>query len=180
MNSTNYPEFVPFPKIPRLYTECVITEKIDGTNGIIYITDDGDMFIGSRNRWLSAESDNFGFHRWASENENELMKLGPGRHHGEWWGSGIQRGYNLPKGEKRFSLFNVNIWNAENTPECCYVVPTLYTGEFDTTKITVAMVNLLSAGSLASPGFMNPEGVMIFHSAANHYFKAPFDENHKG
>ena len=27
----NYPEFVPFPKIPRLHKECVVTEKIDGT-----------------------------------------------------------------------------------------------------------------------------------------------------
>jgi hypothetical protein len=41
-------------------------------------------------------------------------------------------------------------------------------------------MNLLSAGSLASSGFMNPEGVMIYHSALNGYFKAPFDENHKG
>jgi hypothetical protein len=27
------PEFVPFPKIPRLHKECIVTEKIDGTNG---------------------------------------------------------------------------------------------------------------------------------------------------
>ena len=176
----NYPEFVPFPKIPRLHKECVVTEKIDGTNGLIYITDDGDMFIGCRNRWLSENADNFGFHRWASENQSELMKLGPGRHHGEWWGSGIQRGYNLPKGEKRFSLFNVSIWNDENKPECCYVVPTLYTGEFDTAVINHLMYELQGKGSFASPGFMNVEGLMIFHSAANHYFKAPFDKNHKG
>jgi hypothetical protein len=180
MNQTDYPEFIPFPKIPRLHKECVVTEKIDGTNGLIYITDDGDMFIGSRNRWLSAESDNFGFHRWASENQSELMKLGAGHHHGEWWGSGIQRGYNLPKGEKRFSLFNVSIWNDENKPECCYVVPTLYIGEFSTNALDDAMDHLWNYGSVASPGFMNPEGVMIFHSAANHYFKAPFDKNHKG
>ena len=83
---TNLPEFVPFPKIPRLYKECVITEKIDGTNGVIYINDENEMFVGSRNRWLSAESDNFGFHRWAMENKDQLMKLGYGRHHGEWWG----------------------------------------------------------------------------------------------
>jgi intein/homing endonuclease len=82
----NYPEFIAFPKIPRLHRECVITEKIDGTNGVVYITDDGDMFIGSRNRWLSVDSDNFGFHRWATENRDEVMKLGPGRHNGEWWG----------------------------------------------------------------------------------------------
>jgi hypothetical protein len=78
------PEFIAFPKIARLYKECVITEKIDGTNGVIYITDNYEMFVGSRNRWLTAESDNFGFHRWASENQDELMGLGPGRHHGEW------------------------------------------------------------------------------------------------
>ena len=177
---TTYPEFVSFPKIPRLQKECVVTEKIDGTNGLIYITDDGDMFVGSRNRWLSAESDNFGFHRWATEHRDELEKLGPGRHHGEWWGSGIQRGYGLVKGEKRFSLFNVNIWNEEIKPECCYVVPTLYTGEFDSTEIDYVMHDLEIGGSVASPGFMKPEGVMIYHSAANHYFKAPFDTEHKG
>ena len=180
MNTTDYPEFVPFPKIPRLHKECIVTEKIDGTNGIIYITDDGDMFIGSRNRWLSEDADNFGFHRWVTGNQNELMKLGPGRHHGEWWGSGIQRGYDLPKGEKRFSLFNVNIWNEENKPECCYVVPTLYSGDFSTNALDDAMDHLWYNGSVASPDFMNPEGVMIYHSAANHYFKAPFDKNHKG
>ena len=180
MSLTIYPEFVPFPKIPRLHKECVVTEKIDGTNGLIYITDDGDMFIGSRNRWLSEDADNFGFHRWAMENKSELMKLGVGRHHGEWWGSGIQRGYNLPKGEKRFSLFNVSIWNEENKPECCYVVPTLYTGEFDTDVINHLMYELQEKGSLASPGFMNVEGLIVFHSSANHYFKAPFDKNPKG
>lgn len=176
----NYPEFIPFPKIPRLHKECVVTEKIDGTNGLIYITDDGDMFIGSRNRWLSEDSDNFGFHRWASENMSELMKLGVGRHHGEWWGSGIQRGYNLPKGEKRFSIFNVNIWNEENLPDCCYMVPTLYTGEFDTAVINHLMYELQGKGSLASPGFMNPEGIMVYIPSASQYFKAPFDKNHKG
>jgi hypothetical protein len=175
-----FPEFIAFPKIPRLQKDCVVTEKIDGTNGLIYITDDGDMFVGSRNRWLTENADNLGFHRWVTENKSELMKLGPGRHHGEWWGSGIQRGYNLTKGEKRFSLFNVNIWNEENKPECCYVVPTLYTGEFDTVKIELEMITLKQQGSVAAPGFMNPEGVMIYHSAANHYFKAPFDKNHKG
>jgi hypothetical protein len=180
MTHTNFPEFVAFPKIPRLQKDCVITEKIDGTNGIISITDDGDMFVGRRNRWLSEGSDNAGFFRWAQMNKNELMKLGPGTHYGEWWGSGIQRGYNLTKGEKRFSLFNVNLWNQDNLPKCCHVVPTLYSGKFCTKEIERIMGNLLSTGSAASPGFMNPEGVMIYHTAANLYFKAPFDQNHKG
>ena len=99
---------------------------------------------------------------------------------GVWWGSGIQRGYDLPKGEKRFSLFNVSIWNEENKPACCYVVPTLYSGDFSTNALDDAMDHLWYNGSVASPEFMNPEGVMIYHSAANHYFKAPFDKNHKG
>lgn len=84
--TTNLPKFVTFTKIPRLFKDCVVTEKIDGSNGVIFISDEGEMFIGSRNRWLSAESDNFGFHRWATENKDELMKLGAGMHHGEWWG----------------------------------------------------------------------------------------------
>lgn len=178
--TTNLPEFVTFPKIPRLFKDCVVTEKIDGTNGVIFISDEGEMFIGSRNRWLSAESDNFGFHRWATENKDELMKLGAGRHHGEWWGSGILRGYNLPKGEKRFSLINVSVWNEENLPACCSVVPILYTGMFDTAMIKQVMNNLKVNGSVASPGFMNPEGVMVYITSASQYFKAPFDENHKG
>lgn len=176
----NYPEFIPFPKIPRLYKECVITEKIDGTNGIISINEQGDMFVGSRNKWLTETKDNFGFFRWAQANKDELLKLGCGTHYGEWWGNGIQRGYNLEKGEKRFSLFNVHLWNEDNIPECCHVVPTLYVGEFDTHKIQEIMSSLKNGGSLASPGFMNPEGVMIYHSAVGQYFKAPFDPNPKG
>ena len=31
------PEFVEFQKIPRLRRECIISEKIDGTNGAIFI-----------------------------------------------------------------------------------------------------------------------------------------------
>ena len=178
MNNT--PEFVSFPKIPRLFKECVITEKIDGTNGVIQITEDGDFFVGSRNRWLTVENDNHGFCRWATENKDELMKLGVGKHHGEWWGSGIQRGYGLPKGEKRFSLFNVSVWNPSfNAPDCCHVVPTLYIGEFNTAAIEGVMGRLKAEGSYAAP-FMNPEGIMVYHTAAKQYFKVPFDENHKG
>jgi len=33
--------FQEFPKIPRLNREMIVTEKIDGTNGQIIITDDG-------------------------------------------------------------------------------------------------------------------------------------------
>src|SRR5690349_11912868 len=98
-------EFEAFNKIARLSRNCTITEKIDGTNACIAISDDGkDFFIGSRSRWITPEDDNFGFARWATEHREELLLLGPGRHWGEWWGAGIQRRYGVP--EKRFSLFN--------------------------------------------------------------------------
>lgn len=176
----SFPPFPSFPKIPRLQKDCTITEKIDGANCLIHITAYGDMYVGSRTVWLTESSDNFGFHRWATGNKDELLKLGEGIHRGEWWGSGIRRGYGLSKGEKRFSLFNVNIWNEENKPTCCHVVPTLYTGVFITDVVEDHMDYLQKYGSLASPGFMRPEGVMIYHHAAGHYFKAPFDKNHKG
>ena len=117
-------DFVGFSKIARLSREMVITEKIDGTNGCIFIGEDGEFLVGSRSRWITPENDNHGFARWVYDHKNELMSLGPGRHFGEWWGSGIQRGYGLTKGEKRFSLFNVKRWKEER-PSCCYVVPVL-------------------------------------------------------
>ena len=105
--------------------------------------------------------------------------LGPGRHFGEWWGSGIQRGYGLPKGEKRFSLFNVKRWT-ENRPQCCYVVPVLYQGDFDTGVNLDTMKTLAYGGSLAAPGFMKPEGVVIYHTAGNVLFKKTFEKDEKG
>jgi len=172
-------EFIGFPKIARLSREIVITEKIDGTNGCIFIGEDGEFLVGSRSRWITPETDNHGFARWAYDHKDELLTLGPGRHFGEWWGSGIQRGYGLSKGEKRFSLFNVKRWT-ENRPQCCYVVPVLYQGDFDTGIILDTMKTLAYGGSLAAPGFMKPEGVMIYHTAANIMFKKTFKNDEKG
>jgi hypothetical protein len=88
------------------------------------------IFAGSRTKWITPEDDNKGFARWVEVNREKLLKLGPGSHFGEWWGSGIARGYGLTKGEKRFSLFNVSRWGPGGMdetlkPECCSVVPTL-------------------------------------------------------
>ena len=46
-------EFQEFPKIARLSREAIITEKIDGTNGCVCITEDGQMLVGSRTRWIT-------------------------------------------------------------------------------------------------------------------------------
>lgn len=176
-------DFVEFPKIARLSRECVITEKIDGTNGCICIGENGEFLIGSRTRWITPENDNHGFARWAMENKDELMRLGPGTHFGEWWGSGIQRGYGLVKGEKRFSLFNVHRWaDAAIRPACCGVVPTIYRGMFTTDLVEEALNELRNHGSLASEGFMKPEGIVIFHTAGGYRFKKTIerDEQPKG
>jgi hypothetical protein len=172
--------FESFPKIPRLTRECVITEKIDGTNAQVYIGDDlTDVRFGSRNRWITPEDDNYGFARWATEHIDELRTLGPGRHFGEWWGSGIQRGYGLK--EKRFTLFNVGRWENETLPACVSLVPVLYRGEFNEPGIESSIGLLRFGGSIAAPGFMDPEGIVIYHTQSKTLFKKTLngDETYK-
>ncbi len=188
-------EFKEFPKIPRLSRDVVISEKIDGTNGCILITEsegypiegailqeDGlAVFAGSRTRWITPEQDNHGFAKWVLQNKDELYGLGIGLHHGEWWGQGIQRGYGLK--EKRFSLFNTHKWSDDAArPACCCVVPVLYTGVFDTATIDNVLRLLAETGSHAAPGFARPEGIVIYHTAGNLMFKKTIlnDEKPKG
>jgi len=212
--------FEPFPKIGRLTRECVITEKIDGTNAQVnvvkapYWPDDATvpaiiarkdgfegeslfMFAGSRTRYVTPEDDNYGFAAWVKANADELFTLGPGRHFGEWWGQKIQRVYGLT--DKRFSLFNTTRWIDQHDPEaaldategrptaqlapaCCYVVPELYRGMFSDRVIDNMLAKLRAEGSVAAPGFMNPEGVVAFHTATGVLFKKTLekDEQPKG
>ena len=194
--------FVGFPKIARLSREVIITEKIDGTNGQIFIGEDGvTMLAGSRTCWITPKDDNHGFAAWVLAHKDELLALGPGRHYGEWWGSGIQRGYGLPKGEKRLSLFNVTRWCLSGQtpqviskddkgveklqsvlPACVSLVPVLWRGIFDTSQVERCLAELQLFGSKASPGFMQPEGVVVFHIAGNTGFKKTIlkDSEHKG
>lgn len=112
-----------------------------------------------------------------AEHADELRALGPGSHFGEWWGSGVQRGYGLTGGEKRFSLFNVSRWTDDVRPACCSVVPTLLRWTFDTVKVDEVLASLAATGSQASPGFMKPEGVVVFHAASGQLFKKTLDKN---
>lgn len=196
-------EFLPFPKIPRYTRECVITEKLDGTNASVLIAplgtptqppsvfdniaywDDFDtntrwgMWAGSRVRWLQTWEDNYGFANWVRNNARELQKLGEGHHFGEWWGNGIQRGYGLT--EKKFSLFNTHRWDdAQLRPKCCDVVPTMYRGDFDSAKVQMVIEDLAKRGSMAAPGFMNPEGIIIYHTAGNLMFKKTIKGDEEG
>lgn len=175
------PEFVAFPKLARLRRNITITEKIDGTNAAIGIGEDGSVWAQSRKRLITPGDDNFGFARWVTEHADELLGLGEGLHFGEWWGSGIGRRYGLD--EKRFSLFNTSRWtNAEDRPACCHVVPVLAQHTFSGDVVENAMVALREHGSVAVPGFMRPEGVVVFHHHANVMFKATLegDEMSKG
>lgn len=179
----------------RLSREIIITEKIDGTNASIYIGEDGEFLIGSRTRWITSSDDNFGFAKWATEHKDELFTLGPGHHFGEWWGAGIQRKYGLD--HRRFSLFNVSRWvlhgQVPNTigssnqkepaklqgilPPCVGLVPLLYRGMFSERAIAKCMEDLSYDGSKAVPGFMKPEGIVIYHIAAGVGFKKTIEDD---
>lgn len=184
-------KFVPFNKIPRLNRDIVITEKLDGTNASITVEDatmiedeslittvvEGfALLAGSRNRFITPDNDNFGFAKWVEENAEELVKLGVGQHFGEWWGRGIQRGYGLD--HKKFSLFNVHRW-AEEHPACCDVVPMLYSGPFNQQVINTVVEELGRRGSYAAPGYDDPEGIIVYHTAANQMFKVTCKDDEK-
>jgi hypothetical protein len=183
--------FVEFPKIYRLRRECIVTEKLDGTNAQVIISEHptaytfrecGGLWVSaaSRSRFIHPAADNCGFARWAYDHANELVKLGTGRHYGEWWGSGIQRGYGLK--EKRFSLFNVSRWAApEGRPECCHVVPILGQCLFSDANAIDSMFEVLRVtGSVAAPGFMRPEGIVIHHVPGCLSFKRTFEKDVEG
>lgn len=178
--------FVPYPKTPRLFRDIVVTEKIDGTNAQIVINANSDpeyIMAGSRNRWITPEQDNHGFADWVWENRVQLTEiLGPGRHFGEWWGSGIQRRYGLD--EKRFSLFNVLRWGQHHTKETrigglFYTVPILYSGVFSEEALGMVRDDLEINGSKANEGFFNPEGYIVYHKAGNHTYKVLLDNDEK-
>lgn len=169
-------EFREFPKIARLNREVIITEKIDGTNAAVVIGEDGSIAAQSRSKIITPADDNFGFPNWVEANAEELLKLGPGHHFGEWWGLGIQRGYDQSR--KRFSLFNVSRW-FESRPGCCDVVPVIGRGTPQQGfSIALGALQLLrEVGSYAAPGFPKPEGIVAFHVQGNLMFKATLEKD---
>jgi hypothetical protein len=170
------------------------------------------LYAGSRSRWLTPEADNFGFAAWVKEHAVEFRALGPGRHFGEWWGRGINRGYGQLI--RWFSLFNVSRWDKKcwfwdaqvrfdreqakhlagvakgkpypapvpevfvPPPSCCLVVPVLMPRTaFNTSDIYEVLALLQIRGSTAAPGFMLPEGVVVFHTASGHLYKITLDND---
>ena len=145
------------------------------------------VYAQSRNRFVTPQADNYGFAAWVAENAEALVKvLGPGRHYGEWWGHGIQRGYGLTTGDRRFSLFNAHRWDSLVTTDFgLSVVPVLATASDDVwlgnlaTIVESELIGLRSYGSVAAPGFDRPEGVIVYHSRSSQVFKAFVDDIEK-
>lgn len=166
---------------------------VSETENCTYVLHESDIYgigAGSKKRLITPgkKTDNFGFAGWVRENAAELVKLGPGQHYGEWWGQGIQRGYGLK--ERRFSLFNVGRWvphtwpvdpdGMKRVPACCHVVPVLYRGIFNTAVTMEALNKLRLNGSVAAPGWKDPEGIVVFHSGNGALFKKTFEGDEEG
>lgn len=183
-------------------------DSIMDPKGYATVTSDGRvMLVGaqSRSRIITPQDDNFGFADFVRRNASELADtLGEGHHFGEWWGHGIQRGYGLERGERVFSLFNVHKWGPFATQGVLAwragadgqlpltkfprnieggrvdVVPVL--AQYDslsTSLIHMEVWNLRERGSVAAPGFMKPEGVVVYHEAGRHSYKV-LCENDEG
>lgn len=199
-------EFQPWPKIPRLFRPVTITEKIDGTNACVVVDDnlpdapEGERVGGgivttiedngawfpvlvgaqSRKHTIIPEVDNYGFAKWVFDNAKYLATtLGPGRHYGEWWGQGINRGYGLK--EKRFSLFNVRRWyGTEFDHPQVGLVPVIYhKRDYSEALVRVALHGLRNKGSRAVVGYDRPEGVVVFHEDAGQCFKVTIEADSK-
>lgn len=183
-------EFEPWPSLKR-FRKMYVTEKVDGTNAQVCVDVDGTVRAGSRNRWLTPEDDNFGFAGWVKRHEDELReRLGIGRHFGEWHGSGIQRRYGLD--HKRFAMFNTvkfghfnsdGYWDAKpgELRGVLTAVPLMYEGDFSTVAVDDCLSFLQTKGSLAAPGFMQPEGVVVFCPQTGAKWKKTLDgDGHKG
>ena len=186
--------FEPFEKLGRMNRGCTITEKIDGTNAQICFSADGEMLVGSRKREIWPEGtegkpkgcDNAGFAGWVYANRDALFAfLGQGRHFGEWCGGKIQRGYGMEA--KSFLLFNVNRFGEgrQEIPEDLKAIglgciPVLYNGPFTSDVVDQVMADLATEGSRFVEGFMNPEGVVVYHQAIKKMFKVTYDYDKTG
>ncbi len=166
----------PFPKIPRIENVTFeVTEKLDGTNGVVQVTDSLEVLVGSRNRWLDKHNDNHGFFNWVMEREDIFKGFGQGIYRGEFIGKGIQRTYGLL--DKHFYLFDLSLeektsWAPDGSN--IHIVPYLgwislfeiediinYTGEHLTSEIN---------------RIYKSEGVMLYSRELDRYIKVIWDK----
>ncbi len=146
------------------------------------------VYAQSRNNFITPDRDNHGFSNWVLANAQALVGiLGPGRHFGEWWGKGIQRGYGADR--KYWSLFTgsairmrkrlAGVTDPDLLAEAMEhiglrEVPVISTGPFSENLVRTCMDILRDKGSFASPGFRRPEGIIVHHLDAGQNFKVTF------
>ena len=199
---SNYASFPSIERLENIY--CVISEKVDGTNSLIEINEvfpvgepkEIQVRFGSRNRYITFNNDNAGFANFfrhyearfkdvaadiilkelevSGETLTECQEQYPLRIYGEWFGSGIQRGYGLK--DKFFMPFST--FYAEKLIE--YQVPNIikpnimYTGKFSQEIADICMQTLTN-GSLVIPEFKRPEGIVIHFPKYNLRLKQTFE-----
>lgn len=182
--TTDFPKKLPIlPKIPRHSKMITITEKIDGMMGVIQIVRhiSGDrrkheVHAGSHGRWLTAENSSFA--AWVSDNLCSLVSdLGPGNHSGVWWGHNIGRGYGLEKGDRRFSLINVDRWKTApfKTPKLSVVPIVCDRVDNSPANIQSAFFNIFGQSKVAD--YNDPAGILIFEHGTERisYMTTPWD-----
>lgn len=168
-------EFKSFPSVEHLdKLEMRITQKIHGTHAQISIYQDYDhlhVCVGSSNRWLVPDDDNFGFAKFVYDHIEDFRRLGVGTHCGEWAGPGINSGEGLT--ERTLFLFgHPDRYEGIELPPRVTFVPQLYRGPVNSMIIDACMDNLRINGSRAVPGFMSPEGIVV--QIAGKRFKKTF------
>ena len=181
MSTTNYSSFPSIERLENIY--CIISEKIDGTNGLIEINETNVRF-GSRNRYISFSDDNAGFANFFKDYEARFKDAAkdittdesyPLRIYGEWFGCGIQRNYGLK--DKLFMPFSS--FYGEKLIE--YQVPNvitpniMYTGKFSMEIVDTCMQQLKLNGSGVVKDYKQPEGIVIFFPKYNFRLKETFD-----
>ncbi len=176
-------EFIKYLKTKRFTSNIIITEKIDGTNAqLVWDEDHQILRCGSRNRYLnySYEPDNFGFAAWVDKNREVLTKYFKDFDYpiyGEWWGKGIQRGYEVD--QKYFSIFHTGLFG-DKIPQELYnigvrYVPVLYEGLNVDDPIHTIYHQLFDQGSKLKYNYMNPEGICIFFKDTGTIFKMTYE-----
>ena len=89
--------------------KCSIQPKIDGTNGVVWLGDDGIIHAGSRRRDLTLDNDNTGFYNTVIKDDNIRKYLLDHKDHylyGEWLVPHTIRYYH-PESWKHFYVFDI-------------------------------------------------------------------------
>ena len=99
--------------------KCYVFPKIDGTNAQVYLSENGELKAGSRNRELSLEKDNAGFYAAMLENykiKAYLEKHPTHRLYGEWLVPHSLKTYR-DDSWRRFYIFDVCLDREDGTVE---------------------------------------------------------------